>query len=43
MNQEKIACEATTLGWVCPGMPGHAQTYLDPLGVPLGSLGGMSR
>ena len=43
IHQEKVVCEATTFGWVWPGMPIHTQTCLDSPGVPLGGLGGISR
>ena len=29
IHKEQIACEVTTFGWVCPGMPNHTQIRLD--------------
>lgn len=34
----KIACNTTTIGWVWPGVPSHAQTWLDLIGVNLVGL-----
>ena len=41
IHQEKVSCETTTFGLVCPGMPCHAQTCLDVPGVPLCSFGAL--
>ena len=32
--QGKVAYEATTCGWMYPGMPSHTQTCLDFPGIP---------
>ena len=29
LHHEKVTSEATHFYWVCPGMPSHAQTWLD--------------
>ena len=41
--QGKVASETTNFSWVCLDMPSHAQTCLDLLGVPLGSLSYIAR
>ena len=41
ISQRKVACETTTFGWVCPGMPNQAKTCLDLPEVPLGSVRGI--
>ena len=41
-HQGKIASEATTVGWMGPGVLSHAQMYLDLLGEFGWSKGGVA-